>query len=72
MVSYRIGQELCDKLHVRALSMALSARKIYTLTGYSGQDPEVGGNAQDPFWIGADNSRTPPPQVITFALTIGL
>ena len=72
MLSYRLGQKFCDKLHVRTLSMSLSARKIYTLTKYSGQDPEVSQDASDPFWIGVDNSRTPPPQIITFALSIGL
>jgi TonB-linked SusC/RagA family outer membrane protein len=72
MASYRISQKICDKLHIRSLSMTLSARKIYTLTRYSGQDPEVGQNAADPFWIGADNSRTPPPQIVTCAISIGL
>jgi TonB-linked SusC/RagA family outer membrane protein len=72
MASYKIGPKLCNKLHVRTMSITLSARKIYTLTNYSGQDPEVGGNAKDPFWIGADYSRTPPPQIATCAFTIGL
>jgi TonB-linked SusC/RagA family outer membrane protein len=72
MATYAVNQKMCARLHIRSLSLTLSARKIYTLTKYSGQDPEVGGDASNPYWIGADNSRTPPPQIVTCALSIGL
>jgi len=41
------------------------------LTNYSGQDPEVGQDASDPFWIGVDEARTPPPRIYTFTVGIG-
>jgi TonB-linked SusC/RagA family outer membrane protein len=72
MVGYSLGSKACSKLHVNTLRMTLSGRKLATFTNYTGQDPEVSTDASDPFWIGVDNSRTPPPRIITFALTIGL
>jgi TonB-linked SusC/RagA family outer membrane protein len=71
MIGYRVGQKFCDKLKLRSLTITLSARKMMTITKYSGQDPEVGQDASDPFWIGVDNARTPPPRILTCALSIG-
>jgi hypothetical protein len=71
MLGYRFEKEFCDKLNVRTLGVTFSARKLFTLTHYTGQDPEIGQNAQDPFWIGADEANTPPPRVYTIALSVG-
>jgi len=71
-LSYQLDRDLCRRIGVRKLNFALSARKLLTFTGYSGQDPEVGQRADDPFWIGVDNARTPPPKIITFSIGIGI
>ena len=71
MIGYRVPQSLCDKLNLRSLTLALSGRKLMTLTNYSGQDPEVSQDASDPFWIGVDNARTPPSRMVTFTASIG-
>ena len=68
---YRLRKDLCDKLGVRSLNFAFSARKIMTLTQYTGQDPEVGQDASDPFWIGVDRANTPPPKMLTFSISVG-
>jgi hypothetical protein len=70
-LSYRAPQELCRKLRVRRLNLSLSGRKLLTFTQYSGQDPEIGQNADDPFWIGVDRAKTPPPKIITVSVAIG-
>ncbi len=70
-LSYMLSQELCRKIGVRKANIAVSARKLITWTNYTGQDPEVGQNASDPFWIGVDYARTPPPKVITFSIGVG-
>jgi TonB-linked SusC/RagA family outer membrane protein len=70
-LAYQLSNDLCRKIGVRKANVAISARKLFTWTGYSGQDPEVGQNASDPFWIGVDYARTPPPQVITFSIGVG-
>ena len=71
-VSYRLPMKVCQKLNIRSLNFTASARKIVTFTNYTGQDPEVGQNASDPFWIGYDYANTPPPRIITFSVNIGI
>ncbi len=68
---YRLKQEWCNKLGLNSFNLAISARKLLTVTKYSGQDPEVGQNASDPFWIGVDNANTPPPKMVTFSVAVG-
>jgi TonB-linked SusC/RagA family outer membrane protein len=69
-VGYQMPQRLCTRLHVKRLNLALSARKLLTFTNYSGQDPEIGQNASDPFWIGVDEARTPPSKMYTISAEI--
>ena len=71
-LSYRFPNALNQKLGIRKANIALSARKLYTFTNYSGQDPEIGQNASDPFWIGVDKARTPPPMIFTISLGVGI
>jgi hypothetical protein len=71
VIAYQLKPEICQKLHLRRLSIALSGRKLITWTGYSGQDPEVGQDASDPFWIGVDNAKTPPPRILTLSISAG-
>ena len=68
---YRLRRDLCEKLKIRSMSFAVSARKMMTLTYYSGQDPEISQNASDPFWIGVDRANTPPPKMLTFSISVG-
>jgi TonB-linked SusC/RagA family outer membrane protein len=68
---YQFSQELCRKLNLQSASFSVSARKLFTFTNYSGQDPEVGQDASDPFWIGADYANTPPPKMVTLSFAVG-
>ena len=70
-ISYYIPTDVCRKIGIRKANIAVSARKLYTWTNYTGQDPEVGQDASNPFWIGVDNARTPPPKVYSLTLGIG-
>jgi len=71
MVGYRLPQSICDKLNLRTMTLALSARKLMTFTNYTGQDPEVSQDASNPFWIGVDYAKTPPSRIVTFTASIG-
>lgn len=70
-LGYRLNKAFTQRLNLRTLHITLSARKIFTFTGYSGQDPEVGQDASNPFWIGVDRANTPPPKIITLSLMVG-
>lgn len=67
---YNLSQVLCQKFGIQSANIAVSARKLLTFTNYSGQDPEVGQDASDPFWIGADKANTPPPRTLTLSLSV--
>ncbi len=68
---YRLRKDWCDRIGIRTLNIAVSARKMWTFTQYSGQDPEVGQNASNPFWIGVDYANTPPPKMFTLSIAVG-
>jgi TonB-linked SusC/RagA family outer membrane protein len=70
-LSYMLDNRICRKLHLSDVNLALSARKLFTFTNYSGQDPEVGQDASNPFWVGVDYARTPPPKIMSFNLSVG-
>ena len=67
---YNLSPVLCQKFGIQNANIAVSARKLLTITKYSGQDPEVGQDASDPFWIGADKANTPPPRTVTLSLSV--
>ena len=70
-LKYQLSPALCNKLSLQSGSFSLSARKLYTFTNYSGQDPEVSQDASDPFWIGEDRANTPPPKMVTLSFSVG-
>ena len=70
-IGYELNKNICQNIGIRNARFSLSARKLLTVTGYSGQDPEVGQDASNPFWMGVDNARTPPPGVYTFSIGVG-
>jgi TonB-linked SusC/RagA family outer membrane protein len=70
-LSYRFSKSFTQKLRLSAFQVSLNMRKLLTFTNYSGQDPEVSQQGSDPFWIGTDNARTPPPKVYTLSINIG-
>jgi len=70
-LGYQLSQDLCHKLNLQSASFSVSARKLFTFTNYSGQDPEVGQDASNPFWVGIDYANTPPPKNITISLAVG-
>jgi hypothetical protein len=53
---------------IAACRLYASAQNVYTLTSYSGLDPEIGMN--DPQNIGVDNIRYPVPRSIVFGFNL--
>jgi TonB-linked SusC/RagA family outer membrane protein len=69
-IGYKLNKNICQKMGIKNARFSLSARKLFTFTNYTGQDPEI-GQGNDPFWMGVDEARTPPPQVYTFSIGVG-
>lgn len=70
-INYSFSKSIVEKLHLDKLKIGFMGRKIYTLTNYSGQDPEINTSINDPFWFGTDDGSVPPPMVFAFNVEIG-
>ena len=46
----------------------LSGQNVFTLTGYSGLDPEIG--VDNPLDMGVDNTRYPAARSFTFGVNL--
>lgn len=69
--SYGLSRKACSKIRLNALEFGFTLRRIYTLTGYTGQDPEIPQVGDDPFWFGTDQARTPTPKSYVFSISVG-
>ena len=70
-VNYTFRREQLRRFNIDMLRIAFTARKVYTFTNYSGQDPEVSTRVRDPFWFGTDSGIVPSPRVYSLNFTIG-
>jgi TonB-linked SusC/RagA family outer membrane protein len=67
---YRLGENITQKLHLSGVDLGINIRKLFTITRYTGQDPEIGRVEKDPFWLGLDNARTPTPKIYSFRILL--
>jgi len=71
MLGYSLPNSILGKMKIRSLRVYVNVQNIYTLTNYSGYDPEIGSYNQNPMLTGVDNGRYPLPKMFTGGLTIG-
>ncbi|MFA5046617.1 MAG: TonB-dependent receptor [Paludibacter sp.] len=71
-LGYNFDTKILKTLHLQSLRIYANIQNLYTLTKYSGFDPEVGINtaSQSGNVYGLDNGRYPSPQVYTFGLNL--
>jgi TonB-linked SusC/RagA family outer membrane protein len=69
-LGYSFSQQLLQKIHVRSLRVYCSATNVFTITKYSGYDPEIG--SWNPFAAGVDNGYYAQPRVILLGANISL
>ncbi len=69
-LSYNLQKALLNKLRMRSAKLAFTIYNLGILTNYSGVDPSISANRNDPFSLGQDNALTPIP--ITYTLGIWL
>jgi hypothetical protein len=71
VLGYNLPNTIVSKIKARSLRVYVNLQNIYTLTNYSGYDPEIGSYNQDPLLTGVDNGRYPLPRMYTAGLTLG-
>jgi hypothetical protein len=61
---------LLKYIHLESLRIYANIQNLYTLTKYTGFDPEVGVSTANSGVYGLDNGRYPSPQIYTFGLNL--
>ncbi len=71
-LGYTFPKSLLTKLKIENLRIYANLQNVYTLTKYTGYDPEVGASTQDSTGLtfGVDNGRYPSPMTCSFGLNI--
>ncbi len=70
-MNYSFGPGVLKALHLNSFKVGIQARKLMTITNYSGQDPEVQMKKEDALWFGKDTGTVPPPILTAINLSIG-
>ena len=70
-VGYTLPADLLNRFNIRTMRVYFSGQNLLTITGYSGHDPEVGSDTQDPLLFGVDIGNYPSQRIFTFGLNFG-
>ena len=68
-LGYNLPKDILKKLNLSKFRVYGTANNLFTLTGYSGLDPQVGGNADTNF--GIDLGTFPMTRTLTFGVNVG-
>lgn len=75
VLSYSFPRGICKKLMLQSLKLSANVQNLYTFTGYTGYDPEVGSqngqysmSGQGMLMYGVDTGRVPTPRSFIFTL----
>jgi len=68
-LKYDFAKEFLQRFHIEGLGAYLTVENIFTLTKYTGQDPDVAVKLKDAFTVLMDNSMTPPLKTVTLGIT---
>jgi TonB-linked SusC/RagA family outer membrane protein len=72
VLGYTLPEKLTRKIKLDNVRVYMNIQNLWTITGYSGYDPEVGVNPQDAtgYTFGFDQGRYPAPRVISFGINL--
>jgi TonB-linked SusC/RagA family outer membrane protein len=65
---YNLPTNIAHAIRMSHLKAYVSAQNLYVFTKYSGLDPEVGSQGQNPILQNIDYGRYPTPRLISFGL----
>ena len=70
-------KKLISRLNIQKLVLTANVQNLYTLTGYSGYDPEVGSqngqfsmSGQGMLMYGVDTGKVPTPRSVILGLEV--
>jgi hypothetical protein len=71
-LGYKLPTSLISKLSISSVRLYLSAQNIWTMTNYSGYNPDIGAQAQNNLSNGIDNTTYPNSITFLGGINIGL
>ncbi len=69
-LGYSLSSSILKKTHLQKLRIYINAQNLYTLTKYSGLDPEIGTNNYNPLDIGVDRGFYPQARVYSLGINL--
>ena len=69
-LGYRFPEKIFEKTPIAAAKVYVNASNLFTITGYSGFDPEIGAFNQSSLLQNIDRGRYPTPLSVTFGVNI--
>jgi len=69
-LGYTLPKNTTKRINISSLRFYISGQNLWTATGYSGYDPEIGSFNQDPLINGVDNGRFPVAKSLTFGANV--
>ena len=70
-VGFTFPSAMAKKVGVSRARVYLQAQNVFTITNYSGPDPDIGIQGGSDLQMGVDQFRTPAPRTIIFGLNFG-
>jgi TonB-linked SusC/RagA family outer membrane protein len=67
-LAYYLPKNLINKIRINDMKVYVNIQNLWTLTKYTGLDPEVGASQTNDNVFGMDNGRYPAARVFTFGL----
>ncbi|MEQ2981384.1 SusC/RagA family TonB-linked outer membrane protein [Paraprevotella clara] len=72
-LTYSFDPKLLKRAHLDMLNLSFTMNNLFTVTKYTGADPEISpALSGDYVGISADSNRTPRSRYFTFSLTVGI
>lgn len=70
-LGYSMPNKLLSRMNISKVRLYISGQNLFTITGYSGYDPELGSFNQNPLLSGIDNGRFPVARSFTVGANVG-
>lgn len=69
-LSYYVPKSIISKLGIDNMKVYTNLQNMWTITNYSGLDPEIGASQTSANVYGLDNGRYPSPRIYTFGVNV--
>jgi hypothetical protein len=71
-LGYKFGNKFLTKTKIASLRVYVQVTNLYTLTKYTGSDPEISVNGNSNLTPGIDRNSVPQSRTFTFGLNLDL